>query len=289
MSDVYAAAATDALIRRALDEDLAGGDDRTVAACVPTGSRLHAVLTAKQEGVVAGVPLFARVCECVAPGAVAVDPELADGATVAAGDVVLRAAGDARTLLIAERTALNLMQRLSGVASVTRRYVDLVAGTGARILDTRKTTPGLRALEKHAVVLGGGHNHRMGLYDQVLIKENHVALMGAAGPAAAVARCRERLGAAVTVEVEIESVDELEAVIAAGADIVLLDNLAPAALRRAVAIRADRPVALEASGGITTASVAAVAATGVDRISVGALTHSVPALDLSLRCTVAVT
>ena len=282
MSDPYADA--DGLIRRALDEDLAGGDDLTVATCVPHGSRLRARLVAKAEGVVAGIPLFDRVCAAVAPGTVTVRPVVADGAAVAAGDLVLEAEGDARCLLVAERTALNLMQRLSGTATVTRAYVDAVAGTGARILDTRKTTPGLRALEKHAVVLGGGANHRIGLYDQVLIKENHIALMGASGPAEAVRRCRQALDPEQVVEVEIERLDDLAAVIEAGADIVLLDNLGPDDLRRAVAIRGERPVALEASGGITLATVRAVAETGVDRISVGALTHSVPALDLSLRC-----
>lgn len=282
MSDPYAAA--DELIARALDEDLAGHDDLTVASCVPAGSRLVARLVAKAAGVIAGIPLFARVCAAIDGGPVTVRPAVADGAAVEPGASVLEAEGDARTILIAERTALNLMQRLSGTATTTRAYVDAVAGTGARILDTRKTTPGLRALEKHAVLLGGGDNHRIGLYDQVLIKENHIALMGASGPAEAVRRCRERLDPEQLVEVEIERLDDLAAVIEAGADIVLLDNLGPEQLRAAVAIRGDRPVALEASGGITLASVRAVAETGVDRISIGALTHSVPALDLSLRC-----
>ncbi len=287
MSNPYADPSTDTLIRRALEEDLAGADDLTVASCVPADGRLDAVLSAKAAGVVCGVPLFAQVCEAVAPGTVQVEAVAADGDAVTPGTVVLRATGSARTILIAERTALNLMQRLSGSASVTRRYADTVAGTTAKVLDTRKTTPGLRLLEKHAVAVGGGVNHRMGLYDQVLIKENHIALMGASGPAEAVRRCRAAVGPDKIVQVEIEHLADLEPVIEASANMVLLDNMGPDLLREAVAIRGDRAVLLEASGGITMDTLRAVAETGVDRISVGALTHSVIALDLSLRCTVA--
>jgi nicotinate-nucleotide pyrophosphorylase (carboxylating) len=201
--------------------------------------------------------------------------------------------GDATTLLVGERTALNLCQRLSGTATLTRRYVEAIAGTRARILDTRKTTPGMRLLQKHAVVAGGGTNHRSGLYDQVLIKDNHIALMPpgplGSGPAEAVRRCRERLGDTVVVEVEIERLDDLEPCIDAGADIILLDNLPPERLREAVARRDARPsrrtVQLEASGGITLQTVRAFAESGVDRISTGELTHSVRSLDLSMRCT----
>ena len=278
---------TAALIASALDEDLAGADDLTVASCVPPDARLDAVLTAKAAGVVCGASLFQQVCDAVAAGSVAVTSAAADGTAVQPGDVVVTASGLARTILIAERTALNLMQRLSGTASVTRRYVDAVAGTRAAILDTRKTTPGLRRLEKHAVTAGGGVNHRYGLFDQVLIKENHIALMGASGPAEAVRRCREQVGAEAIVEVEIERLADLEAVIEAGASIVLLDNMGPDLLSQAVAIRGDRAVQLEASGGINLDTVRAAADSGVDRISVGALTHSVIALDLSLRCSVA--
>jgi len=168
--------------------------------------------------------------------------------------------------------------------SVSSKSRATLFASQTRLLDTRKTTPGLRALEKHAVLLGGGTNHRIGLYDQVLIKENHIALMGASGPAEAVRRCRDEVGPDAVVEVEIETLDHLEGVIVAGADIVLLDNMGPARLAEAVAIRGQRPVLLEASGGITLATVRAAAESGVDRISVGALTHSVVALDLSLRC-----
>lgn len=279
------------LIAAALHEDLAGHGDLTVSSLVPSGARLQARLIAKQAGVICGTELFAAVCQAVAPGTVVVEQALADGARVAPGDVVLQAQGLAQSLLIAERTALNLMQRLCGVATQTRAYADAVAGTAAAVYDTRKTTPGLRTLEKRAVRAGGGQNHRMGLYDQVLIKENHIALMGQGGPAEAVRRCRARLGPTVIVEVEIERLQDLPGVIAAGADIVLCDNMSPADLRTATAIRVQHPaadgrrVALEASGGITLATIRAYAETGIERISVGALTHSVPALDLSLRCT----
>ncbi|MFW5846124.1 MAG: carboxylating nicotinate-nucleotide diphosphorylase, partial [Planctomycetota bacterium] len=177
-------------------------------------------------------------------------------------------------------------QRLSGTATATRRCVDLVAGTGARIYDTRKTTPGMRLLQKHAVRCGGGHNHRIGLYDMVLIKENHVALMEGAvsGPAEAVRRARATVGPDVRIQVEIERLADLEPVIAAGTDLILLDNMDCEQLREAVRIRGGHAVKLEASGGITDATLRAVAETGVDRISIGALTHSVASLDLSLRC-----
>ncbi|MBA2480158.1 MAG: carboxylating nicotinate-nucleotide diphosphorylase, partial [Planctomycetes bacterium] len=199
--------------------------------------------------------------------------------------------GDAATLLQGERTALNFCQRLSGTATLTRRYVDAVAGTRAGIFDTRKTTPGMRILQKHAVACGGGRNHRMGLYDQVLIKENHIALMPGpgSGPAEAVKRSRSSCGDTAVIEVEIEDLRDLEPVMAAGADIVLLDNMPPAMLIEAVARRdraqasTPRRVELEASGGITLDTVRAVAQTGVERISTGELTHSVRALDLSMR------
>ena len=294
--DPYHHPDTAALIQAALHEDLRFIGDLTCQTLVPRSARLRAAVTAKATGVVCGLPLFDRVLAALG-GGVTVESCALDGTPVKPGDVVFEAIGDAHALLIAERTALNLCQRLSGTATLTRRYVDAVAGTGAKILDTRKTTPGMRLLQKHAVVAGGGVNHRIGLYDQVLIKENHIALMppGAhgGGPAEAVRRCRAELGAHVLIEVEIECIADLAGCIAAGADIVLCDNLPPAALREAVAIRdtlaanapvGHRAVALEASGGITLASVRAVAETGVDRISTGELTHSVAALDLSLRC-----
>jgi nicotinate-nucleotide pyrophosphorylase (carboxylating) len=296
--NVYDQPQVAALIRTALAEDLGAGGDVTCAALVPAGARLAATIRAKSTGVVCGLPLFAQVVAALG-GTLEGLTFHADGTAVVPGDVVLRCHGDAAILLIAERTALNFCQRLSGTATMTRRFVAAVSGTRAQVLDTRKTTPGLRLLEKHAVVAGGGSNHRLGLYDQVLIKDNHIALMTADGQTAvpsfskaaeAVRRCRAALGERLLIEVEIESLDDLERVIAAGADIVLLDNMAPPLLTEAVARRdracrpGARPVLLEASGGITLETIRTVAETGVDRISTGALTHSVQALDLSMRC-----
>ncbi len=285
MSTIYDSTETRALIEKALAEDLNGADDLTVASLVPADARLRAQMTAKANGVLCGMPLFEAVCTVVG-GAVDVELKKEDGDRVENGTLVLQAEGSARTLLIAERTALNLMQRLSGTATMTRAYVDAVAGTKAAILDTRKTTPGLRHLQKYAVRIGGGKNHRIGLYDQILIKENHIALMDGGSPAKAVTQCRERQGADCIIEVEIETLDDLDSVIEAGANIVLLDNMGPDLLRQALEIRGERAVELEASGGITLDTVAAHAASGVERISVGALTHSVEAFDLSLRCEV---
>jgi nicotinate-nucleotide pyrophosphorylase (carboxylating) len=295
--DPYQHPDTAAIIRMALDEDLGTAGDLTCQALVPVGARLAATITAKGGGTLCGLALMGMTfAELAARGhpPVAIDQCAADGAVVAPGTVVWRAHGEARTLLIGERTGLNLAQRLSGTATLTSRYVALVAGTRAGIFDTRKTTPGLRHLQKHAVVSGAGRNHRLGLYDQVLIKDNHIALMGrpASGSAAAeaVRRCRAALGPGRVIEVEIEAVADLEPAMRAGADIILLDNLPPAELRLAVQLR-DRLVAgglrqvpLEASGGITLASVRAVAESGVERISTGELTHSAAVLDLSMRC-----
>jgi nicotinate-nucleotide pyrophosphorylase (carboxylating) len=287
------------LIALALREDLGEAGDITCASLVPKDSRLRATVTAKAEGVVCGLELFRRTFAALRArglGAVEIAEAAADGTRVKPGTVVWRADGDASALLQGERTALNLCQRLSGTASLARRYADLVAGTRAAVFDTRKTAPGMRLLQKHAVVAGGGRNHRIGLYDQVLIKDNHIALMvgrrGASAPAEAVRRCRAALGEQVIVEVEIERLDDLEPTIAAGADIVLLDNMGVDLLRDAVRRRdialksggAQRRIELEASGGITLATVRAVAETGVERISTGELTHSAPALDLSMRC-----
>jgi nicotinate-nucleotide pyrophosphorylase (carboxylating) len=265
------------LIQRALDEDLGAGD-LTSRAVVPEGSRADGVAIAKVDGVVAGLEAAAAAFLTVDR---ALDLELraADGDAVASGDELLAIAGDARAILAAERVALNLLGRLSGVASLTARYVAAVEGTGTRILDTRKTTPGLRALEKAAVVAGGGTSHRFGLYDAVLVKENHVRVAGGVGEAA-----RRALAGApdgVLVEIEVESLDELDEALDAGVERVLLDNMTPDALRVAVGRTAGR-AQLEASGGIALENVRAFAETGVDFISVGALTHSAPALDVSL-------
>lgn len=285
------------LIALALREDLREGGDITCRALVPPQAKLDGVVRAKAAGVVCGLPLFQLVFDQLAadmPGCeVTVSEAVADGTRVNPGDIVLRCRGIASTMLIGERTALNLCQRLSGTASMARRYVDAVAGTRAQVFDTRKTTPGMRLLEKHAVASGGARNHRIGLYDQVLIKDNHIALMPpgplGSGPAEAVRRARENLGAQTIIEVEIEKLDDLEPTINAGADIILLDNMSPALMREAVQ-RRDRAIAgqqrrveLEASGGITLETIRAVAETGVERISTGALTHSVHALDLSMR------
>ncbi len=287
------------LIALALREDLREGGDITCRALVPPQARLDGVVRAKAAGVVCGLPLFQQVFDQLAadmPGCeVTVSEAAADGTHVVSGDIVLRCRGIASTMLIGERTALNLCQRLSGTATMAQRFVSAVAGTRAQVFDTRKTTPGMRLLEKHAVASGGARNHRIGLYDQVLIKDNHIALMPpgplGSGPAEAVRRARETCGQETLIEVEIEKLDDLEAVITAGADIVLLDNMAPALMREAVQRRdralsggaGKRRVELEASGGITLATIRAVAETGVERISTGALTHSVHAFDLSMR------
>lgn len=265
------------LIERALAEDVDGGD-LTSRAVVPEGSRAAGTVVAKAEGAVAGVELATATFVAVDPG-LDVEPRAADGDRVEDGAELLAVAGDARAILAAERVALNFLGRLSGIATLTARYVAAVAGTGARILDTRKTTPGMRALEKAAVRAGGGTSHRFGLHDAILVKENHVRVAGGVGEAA-----RRALAGApdgVAVEVEVEGLDELDEALAAGVDRVLLDNLALTDLRAAVE-RARGRATLEASGGIALDGVRAVAETGVDFISVGALTHSAPALDVSL-------
>jgi nicotinate-nucleotide pyrophosphorylase (carboxylating) len=265
------------LIQRALAEDIGVGDV-TSQAVVPAGSQANATIVAKGEGVVAGLPAAEAVFEAV-EGDVELEIRATDGDRVMPGDELLAIGGDARAILAAERVALNLLGRLSGIATVTARYVGAVEGTGAKILDTRKTTPGMRDLEKAAVVAGGGTSHRFGLYDAILVKENHVRVAGGVGEAAR--RALHGAPAGVQVEIEVESIDELEEVLAAGVGRVLLDNIALDQLRAAVERNAGR-AQLEASGGITLESVRAVAETGVDFISIGALTHSAPALDVSL-------
>ncbi len=266
------------VIAAALAEDLATAGDLTTDAVVPVGAAAHGTLVARRPGRLAGLKVAAAVFAAVDP-AVTVEPAAADGHDVVAGAVLARVRGPARGILTAERTALNLVGRLSGIATATRDLVVLVAGTKARIADTRKTTPGLRALEKYAVRVGGGVNHRFGLHDAVLIKDNHLAVAG--GVTAAVRAARAHVGHLVQVEVEVESLEQLDEAIAAGADVVMLDNMAPAALREAVGRAAGR-VVLEASGGITPETIRAVADSGVDLISVGWITHSAPALDVAL-------
>jgi nicotinate-nucleotide pyrophosphorylase (carboxylating) len=277
---VSAGEAAGALIRLALEEDVGEGDWTTLWT-VPAERRARARIVGKAPGVVAGMEVAREVFRTVDPG-LGFDARVADGGRVRPGEPVVVLEGAARAILTGERVALNFLQRLSGVATLTRAYVDAVAGAGARILDTRKTTPGLRALEKAAVRAGGGENHRFGLHDMVLIKENHVAAAG--GIRAAVEAVRARNERGLTVEVEVTNLAELEEAIRAGVGRVLLDNMDAGAMREAVSrVRAaGAAIEIEASGGIDLSTVRAAAETGVDFVSVGALTHSAPALDLSL-------
>ena len=266
-----------ALVARALAEDLGAGDV-TTEATVPETARGRARIVQKQAGVVFGLAAVAETMrQC---GVDSVDNLVAEGQwrDGVPADVVL-AVGPAAGLLAAERIALNLLGHLSGIATLTARFVGAVAGTGARILDTRKTTPGLRRFEKEAVVAGGGVNHRFGLFDAILIKENHLALAGGLAEAVGAARAARP---DLAVEVECRDLEEVVAALAAGADRLLLDNMPPADLREAVAARGGAGVELEASGGVDLQNVREIAETGVDLISVGALTHSAPRLDLSM-------
>ena len=265
------------LVRRALEEDIGAGD-LTSEATVPAGTRARASVVQKAAGVVYGVEV-ALLAFSLLDERVVAEQRGVEGEWREAGAVVLVVSGDARALLAGERTALNFLGRLSGVATATARAVAAVEGTGARVLDTRKTTPGLRLLEKAAVAAAGGVNHRIGLYDAVLIKENHIAVAG--GIAAAVVAARERAPQA-PLEVEVRDGAEIDEALAAGAPRLLLDNMTVDELRGAVAQVAGR-AELEASGGVTLETLRAVASTGVDFVSMGALTHSAPALDLSLR------
>ena len=272
---------TDDIIRRALDEDSPWGD-LTSEVFLPADARATAELVAREPGVLSGAGVFARVFELVDP-ATRVLPLAADGARFDAGAVLARVEGSARAVLRAERVALNLTQRMSGIATLTARYVDAVAGTRARIVDTRKTTPGLRALERQAVRDGGGSNHRFSLSDAVLAKDNHLAVLAAAGVPIgdAIRAARARIGHTTHLEVEVDRLGQIEDVISAGVDTIMLDNFTPDELREGVAIVAGRAL-VEASGGVSLDTVAGIAATGVDVISVGALTHSPRALDLGL-------
>jgi len=270
------------LIELALDEDLAGGLDVTSAATIPAEQTGRASAVPRQPGVVAGLPIAAAVFAVVGEGRVSIEDLAADGASVRPGDVLLTAVGPVRDLLTAERTALNLLCHLSGVATLTRKWVDAVAGTGAVIRDTRKTMPGLRALEKYAVRCGGGANHRMGLYDAALVKDNHVA---AAGGVRAAFEAVRRYAPGLPLEIEVDTVEQAREVLDAGATLILLDNMAPAQMREVVAMAAGRAgsdVRLEASGGLSLDVARAVAETGVDYLAVGALTHSAPVLDIGL-------
>ncbi|MDH7568785.1 MAG: carboxylating nicotinate-nucleotide diphosphorylase [Armatimonadota bacterium] len=265
------------MARHALLEDVRSGD-LTTEAIVPPNLAAAAEIIAKQEGVIAGLEVAALVFE-VADPRVHFQPRVADGERVARGTCVAELQGPARAILTGERVALNFLQHLSGIATRTRRFVDLVRGTRAAIVDTRKTTPGLRLLEKYAVRAGGGQNHRYALDDAILIKDNHIAAAG--GITEAIRRARARGGHTTVIEVETRNLAEVEEALEAGAGILLLDNMTPAQMRECVALIAGRALT-EASGGVTEENVRQVAETGVDLISVGALTHSVTALDLSL-------
>jgi nicotinate-nucleotide pyrophosphorylase (carboxylating) len=265
-------------VRRALAEDLGAAGDVTTLATVPLDAVASARFVARQPGVVAGLAVAAAAFEAVGPGQVQFERTIEDGTIVAAGDVLATVHGPLRLVLTAERTALNFLCHLSGIATLTRRWVDAVDGTGARIRDTRKTMPGLRALEKYAVVCGGGVNHRMSLSDAALVKDNHVVAAGGVVPAF------ERVRAdnpGLEIEIEVDTVAQAREVIDAGADLVLLDNMTPDDMRAVVAYAAGR-AKLEASGGLTLHAARAVAETGVDYLAVGALTHSAPALDIGL-------
>ncbi|MFZ3234225.1 MAG: carboxylating nicotinate-nucleotide diphosphorylase [Stellaceae bacterium] len=266
------------IVRAALLEDLGRAGDITSDAIVPVDARVEAVIAARQPGVVAGLEAALLAFELVEP-ALRIERVCADGARVGRGDMVARISGPARGILAAERTALNLLSRMSGVATATRALADMIAGSHARIVCTRKTTPGLRTLEKEAVRLGGGANHRFGLDDAMLIKDNHIALAGGVKPA--LERARAHAGHLVKIELEVDTLDQLAEALATGVDAVLLDNMNPETLRRAVAMVDGRAVT-EASGRISPETVAAVAATGVDLISSGWITHSAPILDLGL-------
>ncbi len=266
------------IVRDALAEDLGRAGDVTAQACVPESAELSAILAVRRGGVVAGLDCARLAIAELDPKAI-FQAKVADGQVVAAGTVLATLRGDARAILGAERTALNLMGRLCGIATLTQDYVDAVAGAGARIADTRKTTPGLRALEKYAVRCGGGMNHRFGLDDAILIKDNHVAACGSVGEA--LRRAKAYAGHLTKVEVEVDSLVQLQEALAHDPDVVMLDNFTVDDLREAVSI-AGRRVVLEASGGVTLETVRAIAETGVDVISVGALTHSAQSLDIGL-------
>jgi nicotinate-nucleotide pyrophosphorylase (carboxylating) len=266
-------------VEAALREDIGGGD--VTAALVPAAQRVRGSLITREAAVLAGRPWVEATFRHLDPH-VQLTWHANDGEPIAAGHVVFDIAGSARAVLTGERTALNFLQLLSATATTTRRFVEAVAGTGCIILDTRKTVPGLRTAQKYAVLCGGGENHRMGLYDRVLIKENHIA---AAGSLTGAIRAARSHAPGVTVEVEVESLAELEEALAASPDIVLLDEFTLADLRAGVALNraSSRPVKLEASGSMTLETVRAVAETGVDYISIGSLTKHIRAIDLSLR------
>jgi len=267
----------DAIISNALAEDIHSGDITTQALQLKAG-KASAFLKAKEDMIVCGLHVVARVFSLLDANSL-FRARCVEGDFVTAGAIIADLSGEAALLLQGERVALNLLQRMSGVATLTAGYVKEVAGTKARIVDTRKTTPGLRILEKYAVRIGGGINHRTGLYDGVLIKENHIAAAG--GIAEAISRVRRYIPHTLKIEIETESLADVAEALSAGADIIMLDNMDVAIMKEAVALIAGRAI-VEASGGVTLATVRAIAETGVDIISVGALTHSAPSMDISM-------
>jgi nicotinate-nucleotide pyrophosphorylase (carboxylating) len=267
----------DDFVQRVLAEDLGSGGDVTSSATIDAGARFTAEMNGRQQLVLAGLEIAAAFFRALDPD-VEVELLATDGAFVERGAPLMRLSGNARAMLAAERSALNTLQHLSGIATLTRSYVDAIEGTGAILLDTRKTIPGLRTLEKYAARMGGAQNHRMRLDDGVLIKDNHVAVCG--GVAEAVRRAKEA-NTGLQVQVEVDGVDQIEPALAAGADRLLLDNMPPPVLRDAVALVAGR-VPLEASGGVNLETIRPIAETGVDYISVGRITQSAPAVDIGL-------
>jgi nicotinate-nucleotide pyrophosphorylase (carboxylating) len=267
----------DDFVRRTLAEDLGSGGDVTSSATIQADARFTAQMNARQGMVVAGLDVAAAFFRALDPG-IDIEQPAADGDRVEHGTKLMRLAGNARAMLAAERSALNTLQHLSGIATLARRYADAIAGTGATLLDTRKTLPGLRVLEKYAARMGGAENHRMRLDDGVLIKDNHVAVCG--GVAEAVRRAKAA-NSGLAVQVEVDRIDQIEPALAAGADRLLLDNMDPPMLREAVARVAGR-APLEASGGVTLETIRFLAETGVDYISVGRITQSAPAVDIGL-------
>jgi nicotinate-nucleotide pyrophosphorylase (carboxylating) len=266
-------------VRRALDEDLGRAGDITSNATIPEGARAHAIMVARQSGVIAGLPLAVAAFQKLSAD-ISIEAHVRDGAAVAEGEHLLTLSGPARAVLSGERTALNFVGRLSGIATLTADYVRHTAGTALRVCCTRKTTPGLRALEKYAVRCGGGFNHRFGLDDAILIKDNHIAVAG--GVRQVLERACQHAGHLVTIEIEVDTLAQLREVLATGlADVVLLDNMDIATLTEAAKI-AGGQVVLEASGGVTEETISAIARTGVDYVSAGALTHSAPNFDVAL-------
>ena len=272
----------DAAVAQAFAEDLGLAGDLTTDAIIAPDWTATGVIAARNPGTVSGLDVAAAAFRYLDP-TMTFAPRVSDGTRLAAGDVLAELSGNARAMLTAERVALNFLGRMCGIATLTREFADLIAGTRASIIDTRKTTPGLRAFEKFSVRAGGGMNHRIGLFDAVLIKDNHIALAGGIG--AAVEAARARAGHMVKIEVEVDTLDQLDELLALKVDAVLLDNMTPDTLAEAVR-RVDDRMTTEASGGVSLATVRAIAEAGVDLISIGALTHSAPVLDLGLDCAV---